>query len=147
MHWTHVSSSQGYMFVFSFLFLTSCAVSCFLFKCLCVSAVSHSQGSDGLGLSSSSILLELLQRAVVEGKKAESYLHHLRKFKFFSPKIFYYLFSSTGGGNPDNNTDERKLDLNYFWSVPDKMFSFFMVCIFLYLCFFFTCHLLLIVDL
>lgn len=92
MHWTHVSSSHGYMFVFSFLFLTSCAVSCFLFKCLCVSAVSHSQSSDGLGLSSSSILLELLQRAVVEGKKAESYLHHLRKSKFFPPKSFIIYF-------------------------------------------------------
>ncbi|XP_044049001.1 spexin prohormone 1-like [Siniperca chuatsi] len=38
--------------------------------------VTHNQSSDGLGLSKSSILLELLQRAVEEDKNPESYHRH-----------------------------------------------------------------------
>ncbi|XP_051238255.1 spexin prohormone 1-like [Dicentrarchus labrax] len=47
--------------------------------------VTHNQSSDGLGLSLSSILLEVLQRAVEEG-----------------------------GGNPDKYSDKQELNLNYF---------------------------------
>lgn len=41
----------------------------FQMSLMCVATVTHGQSSGGLGLSlASSILLELLQRAVVEGK-------------------------------------------------------------------------------
>ncbi|XP_030280442.1 spexin-like [Sparus aurata] len=48
-------------------------------------SVSHIPSSDGRGFSLSSILLELLQRAVEEV-----------------------------GGNPDKYSEEQELDLNYF---------------------------------
>lgn len=71
-----ISSSSGYVCIFS-LSCLGCALSC-LFKCLCsASAVTLNQSIDGLGLSLSSILLELLQRAVEEGKNPESYHQHL----------------------------------------------------------------------
>lgn len=49
--------------------------------------------------------------------------------------IFHGLFSSSGRVNPDDYPGEQELDWNYLWSVCCKMFSFFMVCIFSYLCF------------
>uniref|UniRef100_A0A3B4VNZ2 Spexin hormone n=1 Tax=Seriola dumerili TaxID=41447 RepID=A0A3B4VNZ2_SERDU len=51
----------------------------FLFQMslFCVSAVTPDQSSGGLGLSlASSVLLELLQRAVVKGKTPESHHRH-----------------------------------------------------------------------
>lgn len=109
----HVSS----MFVFLSWFLVLHLVS--FVKRLRLSAVSHIPSSDGRGFSLSSILLELLQRAVEEGKTprviSNTLLHqHLSNFMFLTEHFFFHVFSSSVGGNPDKYSEEQELDLNYF---------------------------------
>lgn len=65
-------SSSLHVYIFFLVLVVQFLVS--FSKCLCVSAVTHNQSSDGFSLSS--VLLELLQRAVEEGKDPESYHQH-----------------------------------------------------------------------
>lgn len=103
----HVSS----MFVFLSWFLVLHLVS--FINRLRLSAVSHNLSSDGGGFSLSSILLELLQRAVEEGKTlrviSNTLLHqHLSNYMFFTELFFFSMYFLPQSEAIQTNTQMNK---------------------------------------
>lgn len=113
------------------VFITQFSSSSFFkyFNHPCASAVSHARNGDGLSSSLLSLLLELLRPPVEEGKtlKVNTASVLSEDFFFLAFKIFY-LFSSSGRGNPELYPDEQELDLIYFWRVR-AVIKWFYVCL------------------
>lgn len=95
------------------------------------SAGTHKQNSDGRGSSLLlSILLELLQRAVEEGKTLEfittntlTYQPLLNCFKIIYGSFF---FKSSDAGNPDNHLDYQEVNRTHLWTFIRAHFYVFL---------------------
>lgn len=68
-------------------------------------------------------------------KLSPTHHHHLRKIYF---QIFLNLFSSSGGGNPDDYPDEQEMNWNYLWR---QFFFVLLLHILGFIMFSYTCYL------